>query len=115
MKTQLLFDNVAANQAQTSSEVPFEQRSEWMLYVSKSGTDGNPNLIIEYSVDNNPGAGDWAAVINPETLTTLFPLDDSPIAIIDDRLQGKYFRIRLEPNGTTTGTVKADLGFKTYP
>lgn len=113
MRTEVLLNAVDASANQTSNTINFEQRAEWLLQLSKSGTDGTPNLIIEFTIDN--AAGVWTPLQNPETLLYVFPLDDSPLAVRDDRLQGKFFRIRIEPNDNTTGTVTADLGYKTYP
>ncbi len=113
MRTILLFDNISASAPATSEVISFEQRGEWMLQISKTGTDGNPKLIVEYSIDND--ALIWTPIKDPNTDFYYFLIDDSPIGIIDDRLPGKFFRVRLEANGNTTGTIKVDLGYKTYP
>lgn len=111
MRTIELLSGVDASVNQTSSAVDFQQRSEWHLQIVKSGTNGNPNLFIEFSLDNSV----WTPVLNPENLLFVFPINDSPYAVRDTVLQGQFFRIRLEPNGTTTGTITANFGFKTYP
>ena len=111
MRTNLLFDNVSAASNQTSSVINFEQRAEWSLEITTSGLDGVPKVIVELS---NSGT-DFFPLEDCKIAQFFFLIDDSPFGIKDDRIMGKFFRIRLEPNGNTTGTLKALLGFKTYP
>lgn len=113
MRTIVLFDNINANAPQTSDVISFEQRGEWMLQISNTGLNGIPKLIIEYSIDN--GASIWTPIENNFLGEFFFYIDDDYIAIINDRIQGKFFRVRLETNGNTAGTVKVDFGYKTYP
>jgi len=113
MRTLLLFDDVDASVAVTSTHVNFEKRAEWTLQVTSSSLDGTPDIVVEVSIDNSETV--FSPLENPETGLNTFPLDTSPVTIIDDRIFGKFFRIRLVPNANTTGTVKADLGYKTYP
>ena len=114
MRTIVLLDNVSAAGPATSESVNFEQRAEWMLQITSTGLDGTPRLIIEWSIDNTQVV--WSPIENVDVAGTyFFPIDDDEISIIDDRCMGKFYRVRLEANGNTTGTVKADLGYKTYP
>lgn len=119
MRTQLLFDDVDASVTQTSGFVDdifndgqLNQRGEFMIQVTRAGLDGTPRLFLEWSIDNN--ASVWSTIQNPETDEDYFELDDD-IGIIDDRIMAKWFRLRLEPNDNTTGTVRADIGYNTYP
>jgi hypothetical protein len=112
MRTKILFDNVSASVAHTSEHINFEQRAEWMLQVHKNGTNGNPKIIVEYSVDNDELI--WNAIENPKTCDYFFLVDEDSIGIKSNHVQGKFLRVRLDPNGTTAGSVKVDLGYKTH-
>jgi hypothetical protein len=119
MRTQIVFDNVDASSATTVSipfTSPLEKLNEntqdvrFLLQCSKSGTDGNPRIIIEESIDNNI----WTALEDTETWNPYTELEDV-LGIKDNYFMAKYMRIRLEPNGTTTGTVYGIIGYKTKP
>jgi hypothetical protein len=113
MRTDTLFSSVDAGSNQTSTVIEPEcgQRMEWLLQLTSTGLDGNPLLVIEYSLDNST----WTPLFNPYEALYTFLLDEFPYAVKDDRMNGKYIRIRLETNGNTTGTISALLGVKTYP
>ena len=113
MRTILLFDDVDATSSQTSDVIKFEQRAGWLLQITKSGTDGTPRIVVEYSIDNAQNV--WTPLEDCKNSVFFFGIDDSPFGIMDDRLPAKFFRIRLEANDNTTGTLTADLGYKTYP
>jgi len=109
MKTTKLFDAVDASIQQISAEVEIDQNFTQSLQVVKTGTDGDPELFIEISNgDGAGGSGPWN-VIQDEgpPVRDFFSLDDSPILIIDEILEGtfKFMRLRMEPNDNTTGTV----------
>lgn len=114
MKTLKLFENIDATQDMDSASLDVEKRMEWMLSCRAVGTDLVERIIIEYSVD--PAGQIWDALINPATCTKYFLFDENgELAVKDDRLQGKFFRIRLDSNGNTGGTVSATLGYNDYP
>ena len=72
------------------------------------------STISLFSIDNALERFD--AVINTKTCLPFFEFDDEDkLAVRDTALQGSSFRVRLEPNGNTTGTVLIDLGYKTFP
>lgn len=112
MNTNKLYENQDATVNSTS--IIFEpdcgQDMRWALQVVKSGTDGNPFLFIEYSNDGIV----WNNL--PDLLNTegeYFIIDDSPFSVEDSYFMGKFFRLRIEPNNNTTGTINALLGIKT--
>lgn len=111
MRTEIFFTNVDASVQQISQSLLIEcgQDMRYLFQVTKSGADGNPDLFIEESLDNSI----WTLVPNYETDNQAFPLDQDTIGLRDSYFMGKYIRLRIEPNGTTTGTVSAILGIKT--
>ena len=116
MRTEVLFDNVDASQTNIkeieTEAAQIEQRVEWLLQVTRDGTDADGQLYIEYSIDNDKNL--WSPIDNIETLEHFFLLDQD-ISVQDDRMPANHYRLRYEPNGTTTGTIFADIGIKTYP
>lgn len=116
MRTQLLFDDIDATLTATSSVIDFnkEQRGEWLLSCRASGINKKPRIIIEYSIDNAGVRFDQ--IIDPDTGDAFFEFDSNgELAVRDTAFQGSRFRIRLDPNGETAGTILADFGFKTFP
>ena len=87
------------------------QDMRWSISVTSSGINGIPKIYIEESLDNTY----WSARKNntPNGILDYFLLDDIVVTIRDSYFMGKYIRIRVEPNGTTTGSVSAKLGVKT--
>lgn len=114
MRTQVIFDNVDASQNLTSSALNFEQRSGFLAQFEASGLDGEPRIILEYSIDN---AGvRYDPMINPKTEEAFFTFNaEGKLAIMDDRIPAKFIRWRIEANGNTSGTILGDIGYKTYP
>jgi hypothetical protein len=119
MRTQIIFNNVSAASPLTvgvSLTSPLEvndlntQDVRFLLQCSKSGTDGNPRIILEESIDGNL----WTALEDTETWNNYSELVDV-LGIKDNYFMARYLRIRLEPNGVTTGTVYGIIGFKTKP
>jgi hypothetical protein len=112
MRTYLVFDNVPAN-VDATYNVPMidpnnPQDLRFLLQATKTGTNGNPRIIIEESLDETV----WTALENTETWNPYTEITDS-MGIKDNYFMGKYLRVRLEANGTTTGTVWAKIGYKT--
>lgn len=111
MRTKVLFNNTNAFENQTSEVLDFdEQDARFIIQATKTGADGNPRLIVEESIDQTI----WTALENTETWNNYTDVNDT-IAIKDNYFMAKFFRLRLEPNGTTTGTVFAKIGYKTKP
>ena len=118
MRTFVVFDNVDASASYLVS-VPlvvsmFEstntQDLRFLLQLSKTGTDGSPRVTIEESIDGNI----WTALEDTETWNNYSELTET-IGIKDNYFMAKYMRVRLVPNGTTTGTVYGIIGYKTKP
>ena len=110
--TKLFFDNVDAGSAQTSDEfsVPCGQDMRWFIQVDSTGLDGTPQLFLEISTDGTV----WNKKFDPITCFNYWDLDNTDVVGIED----SYFvadrmRLRLEPNGNTTGTVWAKMNYKT--
>ena len=118
MRTQLLFDDVDASSIQTSSSVSMDKRTNWDLIVTTSGTNGAPRLILEVAYTGGkclPLPTDWFAVENTKDCTFVFDIDTTPTIIKKKEQTANWLRVRLEPNGVTTGTLKAFLAIKDYP
>jgi hypothetical protein len=113
MRTEVLLNNVDASIQQIGAyEVDCGQDMRWLLMIKSTGLDGVPQIFIEESANNV----DWVALDNndcAEGVLNYFPMDDPLINIRDSYFMGKSFRIRVEPNGNTTGTVYASLIVKT--
>ena len=111
MRTFTFFSAIAASASQTSPEFDVDcgKDMRWLLQVTKAGTDGDPKLTIEETIDGTT----WTPIENPETFDTYFLLDTSPVGIKDSYFMGRKMRLKLEPNGTTTGTVSASMSVKT--
>lgn len=112
MRTKILFDNVLAASPATSEVMDFEgQDARFLIQLVKTGTNGNPRVIVEETIDQTV----WTALENTETWEDYFDLSASKMGVKDNYFMGKFLRVRLEPNGTTTGTVWAIIGYKTKP
>ena len=111
MRTQILFDNVDASQDYTMDiTYPFEQDLRFLIQIEPTGTDANPKLYIEESVNQTM----WTAMRNPDNGANYFSVSEL-IGIKDNYFMGKYWRVRLEANGTTTGTIYGVVAYKTKP
>jgi len=111
MRTLLFFDNVDASVTQISSEFTPDcgQDISFLIQAVKTGTDGDPYLYIEESVDGTV----WSPMTNPETCEGFFKLTDTVTGIKDNHFMGYVMRLRLEPNDNTTGTVWAKMNYRT--
>lgn len=113
MITKQLFDNVDAsiNQASTIHIIDCGQDMRWLLTVKSAGLNGVPKLFVE----ETPNGIDWIQLNNNDEngIFDYFLLDDNLISIRDSYFMGKAFRVRIESNGNTTGTINATLVVKT--
>jgi hypothetical protein len=110
MRTEVLLDNVDASTQQIGSyTIDCGQDMRWLLMVKSTGLDGVPQLFLEESTNNI----DWTALENYADGLNHWLVDDPLIHIRDSYFMGKSFRVRVEPNGNTTGTIYADLVVKT--
>lgn len=85
------------------------QDMRYLIQITKTGADGDPQLYLEESLDEVV----WTCIPNYEDDTEFFLLDEDEIGIRDSYFMGKYLRLRILPNGTTTGTISATIGVKT--
>ena len=110
MRTEILLNNVDASVQQIGAyQIDCGQDMRWILLVKSTGLDGTPELYLEESTNNV----DWIALDNFCDNLQYFPIDDNLITIRDSYFMGKSFRVRVEPNDNTTGTVYAELVVKT--
>ena len=113
MRTEVLLNTVDASVQQIGAyQVDCGQDMRWLLMVKSVGLDGTPQLFLEESSNNT----DWIALDNndcAEGVINYFPIDDPLIHIRDSYFMGKSFRVRIEPNDNTTGTIYAELVVKT--
>ena len=109
MRTKKIFDAVNASTQQISDEIEIDPNFRQSLQIVKTGTDVDPELFIEISNgDGAGGSGPWNVIQDQgPPVRDFFLLDDSPIFFPDVILDGtfKFMRLRMEANGTTTGTV----------
>jgi hypothetical protein len=112
MKTVTLLTDADASTTQTGSYlIDCGQDMRWLLTVVSSGLDGEPKIYVEESLDEIS----WLPRKNKKTTGTLdyFPMNTSIIGIEDSYFMGKFIRVRIEPNGNTTGLINAKIGVKT--
>jgi hypothetical protein len=79
---------------------------DWSLQISKSGADGNPLVTLETSEDGV----NWDKI---HDCATNVEMDEDSVTFIHDILPSKYFRVCVNANGVTTGTIKALMLLKT--
>lgn len=109
MRTLTLFDNINASSPATSQDLDFqEQDARFLIQILGTGLDGSPRIVVEESIDKSI----WSPMEDTATWNDYFDAGQQ-IAIKDNYFMGKYFRMRLVPNGNTTGTIKAIIGYKT--
>ena len=102
----LVLDEVDASVSQCSEAQPLCFNYDWFLHVIKTGADGNPFMKIQVSNDLN---WEW---VDYTCSATDIELTQTAQGYKDDSFTPNYFRICLEPNGTTTGTVSARINLK---
>ena len=118
MRNVTLLNNVAADVQQITAEVNMDQRTQWKVYINTAGLDGRPQLFIE---DNNSPSknetptGNWTPICNTCSDIDYFTLDDTVITIEKKDFKANWFRIRVEANDNTTGTINVSLSYKTFP
>lgn len=105
------FDNVDATVNQTSSvfTVDCGQDMRFLIQFVKTSTNGDPRVYVEESVDGIV----WTSMLNPTSCVSYFDIYQTPQGIKDNYFMGFHMRLRLEPNGNTTGTISAKMGYKT--
>lgn len=118
MRNLTLLDNVDANTQQISEPVNFDHRVEWKIYINSTGLDGTPQIYIE---DNSSGskcidpAYNWNPICNRCDELDYFPIDDDLITIEKKDFKASWFRVRVEANDNTTGTIDVRITYKTFP
>jgi hypothetical protein len=110
-RVETFFDNVDATVNQTSGVFTVEcsQDMRFLIQFVKSGTNGDPRIYIEESVDGVI----WTSMLNPTNCESYFDIDQTPQGIKDNYFMGFHMRLRLEPNTNSSGTISAKMGYKT--
>jgi hypothetical protein len=108
MRTEILLTDADASITQIGDYViDCGQDMRWMMSIVSSGLNGIPKIYIEETADNIS----WIPLENKDLY--YFPMDDNLISIRDSYFMGKSIRIRVEPNGNTSGLISAKLVVKT--
>ena len=118
MTIEEVFNNVDASTPITSTPINMEKRTNWDLVIDTDSVDGEPRIILEVGYNLGECHGlptDWFAVENTKDCTFVFDIDTTPTIIKKKEQTANWFRVRLEPNGNTAGTLNALLGYKDYP
>jgi hypothetical protein len=118
MRTIILLDNVDASTQQISIAQNFEKRTDWKLFVDATGLDGTPELYIEEIAEGGkcspaPTTG-YTLVCNSIDELDYFPITED-LTIEKKDFKSNWFRVRIEPNDNTTGTITVKLAYKSYP
>jgi hypothetical protein len=109
-RTVTIFNNVDASVNQISQQFDFDfQDARFLIQILGTGLDASPKIIIEESTDGNL----WTAMESTETWDDYFPAGNQIMGIKDNYFMGQYMRLKIEPNGNTTGTIKAVMCYKT--
>lgn len=117
MRNLTLLDNVNSGIQQISSAKNLERHTEWVLRVSSVGLDGIPNLFIEEGFNGGkclPEPTDFSVLPFKCDGTGTFEITESEIKIRSKQFLANWFRIRVEPNGNTSGTMTVILSYKDY-
>ena len=118
MRNVTLLDNVDASVQQISVEENLDKRTDWNLIVESSGLDGQPQLFIEKGFTGGKcisPPSEWFVVASKCRSTGIFLINDPLIQIEKTGFTANWFRVRVEPNGNTTGNITAKLHYKDYP
>lgn len=99
----LVLNNIDANVASCSQPQLLCFNYDWYLHINKNGTNGNPIMKIQVSNDVLFGWMDYSCTANNIELT------ENNMGFKDTSFTPKYFRICIEPNGTTTGTQQQGI------
>ena len=117
MRTITLFDNVDASIQQISDATNLERHTEWVLRVNSSTLDAIPNLFIEEGFNGGkclPEPTAWSVLPFKCDGTGTFEITESEVKIRSKQFLANWFRVRVEPNGNTTGTITIKLSYKDY-
>lgn len=117
MRTITLFDNVDASIQQISDATNLERHTEWVLRINSSTLDAIPNLFIEEGFNGGkclPEPTEWSVVPFKCDGTGTFEITESEVNIRSKQFLANWFRVRVEPNGNTTGTMTIKLSYKDY-
>lgn len=119
MRNPIILDNVDASVQQISVSTNLEQRTDWKLFITSTGLDGTPHIYIEEIAEGGkctpaPTTG-YTIICNPFDNTDYFAIDDDSITIEKKDFKSNWFRVRIEPNDNTTGSITVKLAYKSYP
>lgn len=92
----------------TSDMQELSRSYELSFQFVKAGTDGNPILTVEVSLDGVNFSNPYIDIDGITPIT--FELVNTSTIAFDSIIPFKYVRIVNDPNGTTTGTISAKIG-----
>jgi len=116
MRTHVFFDNVDASIEQVSDvfTVDCGQNMSYLLTVSAQSLNSNPLIYVQQSYTPNGYTDLWLPVsCCSEPLTISNTTGDEGQGFQDDEFMGVNLRLKLVPNGNTSGTLTAYMGYKT--
>tara|TARA_R110001632_G_C11291678_1_gene412906 strand:- start:192 stop:545 length:354 start_codon:yes stop_codon:yes gene_type:complete len=116
MRTPTILNNSDASIQIISEYINFDQRAAWKLFIESIGLDGIPKLFIQEATtksDCTPPI-DWTIYKNNCSVDGSYNLNDILVTIEKNDFKSNWFRVLIEPNGNTTGTISARVSYKTF-
>jgi hypothetical protein len=116
MRTPIILDNDNASVQLISDYINFDQRAAWKLFIESVGLDGIPKLFIQEATTNSICTlpTNWTTYKNNCSNDGSYDIDDLLVTIEKNDFKSNWFRILIEPNGNTTGTISARVSYKTF-
>jgi hypothetical protein len=117
MRNITFFENIDASSQQISNATNLERHTEWILRINSTGLDGVPNLFIEEGFNGGkclPEPTEYSVVPFKCDGTGTFEITESEVKIRSKQFLANWYRVRIEPNGNTTGTITVILSYKDY-
>ena len=116
MRTPTILNNSDASIQIISEYINFEQRASWKLFIESTGLDGIPKLFIQEASTKSDLIPpiDWTIYKNNCSVDGSYNLNDILVTIEKNDFKSNWFRVLIEPNGNTTGTISARVSYKTF-
>jgi hypothetical protein len=116
MRTPIILDNADASTQLISDYINFDQRAAWKLFIESSVLDGVPKLFIQEATTNSicTPPVNWTIYKNNCSVDGSYKIDDVLVTIEKNDFKSNWFRILIEPDGNTTGTISARVSYKTF-
>ena len=116
MRTPTILNNSDASIQIISEYINFDQRAAWKLFIESIGLDGIPKLFIQESTTKSACTPPiyWTIYKNNCSVDGSYNLNDILVTIEKNDFKSNWFRVLIEPNGNTTGTISARVSYKTF-